>query len=98
MVKLHEIYPRTTSRILHADLPDLAMPLEIIDVEITGENKKTVWLSFEGTNLKHKCSRKDVFVLADNLGTNETDDFKDKKIKLVKENEKVIVEPTKKKK
>jgi len=97
-MKIFEIYPRISNRILPTDLEDLTQPLKIASVQISGENKKTVWLEFEGTTLRHKCSRKDVFVLAEQLQTNDTDEFIGNSITLKDIDGKVVVPETKAKK
>lgn len=90
-MKVFEIYPRISNRILVTDIADLKQPLTIKSVEITGEDKKTVWLEFENTTLRHKCSKKDVFILAEQLKTNETDEFIGKLINLKEVEGKVVI-------
>lgn len=97
-MKLYEIYPRTTDKILPADVEDLNQPLTIKDAEVSGETKKTMWLEFEGQTLKHKCSKKDVTVLFNQLDVTDSDDFAGKEIELEVDEDKVSVkEKTKKK-
>lgn len=90
-MKVYEIYPKTNSRIETADLKDFAEPVTIDGIEVTGDKKKTVWVSFKGTSLKFKCSRKDVFNLAKELNTNDTDEFNGKKVLVSEENEKLVI-------
>lgn len=96
-MRVYELYPRISKRITTEDLEDYKEPLTIYDIEITGDTKKTVWLSFVGTKLKHKCSKSDVFNLAKELNTNDTDNFKQKQVILSEEKEKVVVHIAKKK-
>ncbi len=97
-MKLQEIYPRISMKIQPEDLKDLEQPLKISAVSIKGtEKRKTVWLEFNDTALQHKCSKEDVFLMAETFGTNETDDFIDKEINLVESEGKIVVETTKKK-
>lgn len=99
MAKIYEIYPRTTNKIMAEDLDDFENPLIVKEVRITGDDKKTVWLSFDGYALEHRCSKKDVFVLANNNGTNDTDGFVGKEVWLEKdEKNRVSVKDTSKKK
>jgi len=97
-MKFHEIYPRVSKKITVSDISDLDQPLTITETEVTGDKKKTVWLSFEGTSLKHKSSKKDVHVMGRAFKTNDTDDFTGKQVKLEEFKEKVIVSPVVKKK
>lgn len=97
-MRIYEIYPRVSKRIQIEDLSDFEEPLTIKDVEVSGESKKTVWLSFDQTNLKHKCSKSDVFNMAKELNTNDTDSFVGQHVNLIEENDKVVVEIAKKKK
>lgn len=81
-MKLHEIYKRVSNKILASDLADIEQPLTIKNVEVSGDDKKTVWLDFENLSLRHKCSKTDVFGLARKFGTSETDDFVGQTIEL----------------
>lgn len=98
-MKLYEIYPRTSDKITPADLDDLEQPLTIKSAEVSGDTKKTVWLEFDGLTLKHKCSKKDVFVLFNQLSATDSEDFAGKTVELETDGKGVhVVENSKKKK
>lgn len=90
-MKLYDIYPRIDNKINVSDLASFKMPLEISDIEVTGETKKTVWASFVDLSLKLKCTKKDVFEMCNHFRTDDTDDLVGKKIYLKEDDEEKVI-------
>ena len=95
-MKLTEIYLSRQNRIQSENLEDFKDGLTIKEIAVVGKARKGIVLSFIETSMEHKCNRTDAFILAKMFDTNETDNFKGKKINLTVINEKVrIAEKTK---
>lgn len=98
MPKIYDVFPRLTNKIVESDLSDMKQPLTIKNVEVSGDNKKTVWLDFEDTTLRHRCSKAEVFALVKKFNTVELNDFVDQEVNLVAESGIVKIKIEEKKK
>jgi hypothetical protein len=101
-MKLGEIWPKEKGQIETYDISDLKQPLVISEMELTGETKKSLWLSFENSPLKHRLNKKAIYALCKHFSIDNTDELEGQKINfIIKDNEvavKEITEETKKKK
>jgi len=92
MANIYELYPRANDTINSSDLAEMDMPLTIKSVEILGESKKTVKITFNETPLKFKCNKPMVLELVELFETNDTDEFVGKELSLKSEDGKVKIE------
>lgn len=102
MVKLSEAFPKDRGQIETTDVLNIKNPLTISETEMTGERKKSLWLSFEDSPLRFRLNKKTIFALCKHFAIDDTDDLEGKDISfIVKDGEvaiKEITEEPKKKK
>ncbi len=91
-MKVSELYQSRQTRIQPQNTDYVEKPLTISEVDIVGKERQGILLSFEETELKHKCNRTDAVTLTKLLKTDETDDFVGKKITLVAVNNLVRIQ------
>jgi hypothetical protein len=96
-MKIAEMYKSSSSRIEFEDMdnPILKNELTITKVETIGTKRLGILLSFEETHLQMRCVKSDIFAIAGMYELSDTDDFVGKKIKLITNDNKVIVEGAK---
>ena len=98
-MKIGEIWPKEKGQIETYDIDNLKQPMEISEMELTGETKKSLWLSFKNTTLKYRLNKKAILALCKHFNIDDTDDLEGEEINFIVDdnNEVAIKEITEKK-
>lgn len=91
MVKISELFPKEKGQIETYDVSNIKQPLVISEMELTGETKKSLWLSFEDSPLKYRLNKKTIIALCKHFEIDDTNDLEGEKINFVVINGKVEV-------
>ena len=92
MAKLNELFPKEKRQIETYDVDNIKGSLIISKTELTGETKKSLWLSFENYTLKYRLNRKTMIALCKQFEIDDTDDLECTEINFIVVNGEAAIE------